>query len=172
VVVGDFDSLDPRTLEQLSSAGSELVQYSIRKDFTDLELALQLAVRRGAQEILVLAALGGRWDQTLANLLLPAAASMAGIRIRLLDSGQEIILAHPGETLQIIGLPGDIVSLIPLTGDAHQITTHGLEYPLQGESLSFGSTRGISNVLLDENATIYLGQGILMVIVFHNPLEV
>lgn len=172
VVLGDFDSLDPRTLEQLSSAGSELIQYPIRKDFTDLELALQLAVRRGSQEILVLAALGGRWDQTLANLLLPAAAEMAGIHIRLLDGAQEIMLAHPGETLLIAGLPGDIVSLIPLTGDAHQITTHGLEYPLRAESLSFGSTRGISNVLLDESATIDLGQGLLMVIVFHSPLEV
>jgi thiamine pyrophosphokinase len=167
VIVGDFDSVDPQTLLQLHAAGSEFVRYPTRKDFTDLELALQHAIQRGADEILVLAALGGRWDQTLANLLLPAASSMAGICIRLVDGNQEILIVHPDETLTIQGQPGDIVSLIPLAGDAHEIITHGLEYPLQAESLAFGSTRGVSNVLVEETATISLNAGMLMVILIH-----
>ena len=53
LVVGDFDSLDPASLQALEQAGVELARYPERKDFTDLELALQHARLRGADEILI-----------------------------------------------------------------------------------------------------------------------
>jgi thiamine pyrophosphokinase len=98
---------------------------------------------------------------------------MAGICVRLVDGNQEILIVHPGETLTIQGQTGDIVSLIPLAGDAHEIITHGLEYPLHAERLAFGSTRGVSNVLVEETASISLNAGMLMVILIHaaSPME-
>lgn len=167
VVVGDFDSLDPASLKSLEQAGVELERYPERKDFTDLELALQHACQRGADEILVLAALGGRWDQTLANLLLPASQALCCTRITLIDGAQEIHLLRAGERLDLQGRPGDTVSLIPLKGDAVGVVTQGLEYPLAGETLYFGSTRGISNVLLDEFSWVSLQEGMLLCILVH-----
>ncbi len=167
LVVGDFDSLDAEHLDFLQQTGAELIQYPTRKDYTDLELALQHARQRGASEILVLAALGGRWDQTLANVLLPAAKEYTGLNIRLVDGDQEIFLLTPGQTHLIHGQAGDTLSLIPLQGDVYGITTHGLEYPLLSETLLFGSTRGVSNLLLATQAQVTLKDGLLLCVLIH-----
>ncbi len=177
-VVGDLDSLDQEELAQLKAGGAEIVQYPTRKDYTDLELALQHALRLCAMEkeypkgeertvdeghlseILILAALGARWDQTIANLLLPA--RLPGVRVRLVDDAQEITYVRGGECIELLGSPGDTVSLIPLAGDVRGITTHNLEYPLSDEDLIFGSTLGISNVMLRERATIRVKEGLLL----------
>jgi thiamine pyrophosphokinase len=171
LVVGDFDSLDEQQLDQLRRAGVELVQYPTHKDYTDLELAMQHARQRGADEILVLAALGGRWDQTLANVLLPTSDEFALLPIRLIDGAQEIQFLHHGNSMVIHGGPGDTVSLIPLKGDVHGVKTEALEYPLDGETLRFGSTRGISNVMTAETATVALEEGLLCCIVIHQNSE-
>jgi thiamine pyrophosphokinase len=60
------------------------------------------------------------------------------------------------------GQPGEIVSMLPFGGDAHGIRTEGLEYPLRDESLFVGPARGVSNVMLDEEATVLLRQGMLL----------
>jgi thiamine pyrophosphokinase len=167
VVIGDFDSLEPGQLESLKASGAEIIRHPSRKDFTDLELALEHAKNIGATQILVMAALGNRWDQTLANLLLPAAKSFSGVDIRLIDGPQEILLVKTGQKVVIHGRAGDIFSLIPLYGDAHGITTQGLEYPLENGTLLFGSTRGISNVLVGDTAEIILQEGLLIGVLIH-----
>ncbi len=171
VVIGDFDSLSATELAQLEQDGAQVVRYPQRKDFTDLELALQHAVAIGADEILMFAALGARWDQTLANLLLPAAPGLEHVRIRLLDGPQEIALLRPGETHTLAGQAGDTVSLVPLGGHACGITTDGLEYPLADGTLYFGATRGISNVLLGERASVRLEDGLLLCTIIHQEKD-
>ena len=168
VVIGDFDSLDDAELAALEKAGSQFIRHPARKDYTDLELALRYAQEQGAREILVLGALGARWDQSLANLLLPAIGIFAAANITLVDGLQEIHLVRPGKGLEIQGSPGDTVSLIPLGGKPLGITSRGLEYPLHNESLEFGGTRGISNVLLSETASVTLREGLLLCVVIHN----
>ena len=167
VVIGDFDSLTPADLETLKALGAEIVQFPVRKDFTDLELALQHARSTGADEILILGALGERWDQTLANVMLPAA--FPDLNIRLVDGNQEFIYLRAGETITVSGCPGDTLSLVPLGGDAQGITTDQLEYSLHGENLPLGSTRGVSNNLLTEEAQISLREGFLLCVVMHQP---
>jgi thiamine pyrophosphokinase len=169
VVIGDLDSLTPADLESLKALGAKILQFPVRKDFTDLELALQYARTSGADEILILGALGARWDQTLANIALPAA--FPELDIRLADGDQEFFYLRTGETLTISGRPGDTLSLIPLGGDAQGITTDRLEYPLNGENLPLGSTRGVSNVLLAEQAQITLREGCLLCVVIHQPIQ-
>jgi thiamine pyrophosphokinase len=171
VVIGDFDSLTPSELERLETGGAELVRFPERKDFTDLELALKLAQERGADEVRIIAALGDRWDQTLANLLLPASDWLAPQRVSLVDGAQEILWARHGERLELRGQPGDTVSLVPLVGDAGGINTWELEYPLHDEPLQFGSTRGISNVLIAERAYVSLQAGLLLCVVIHKSQE-
>ncbi len=167
VVIGDLDSLTPAELETLGAQGAKIVQFPVRKDFTDLELALQHARRSGADEILILGALGARWDQTLANVALPAA--FPELAIRLADGNQEFFYLRAGETITVAGRPGDTLSLIPLGGEAQGITTDQLEYPLRDENLPLGSTRGVSNVLLAEQARYRCALGFLLCVVMHQP---
>jgi thiamine pyrophosphokinase len=170
VLIGDFDSISEQDRAELEASGAEIIRHPARKDYTDLELALRYAQARGLSEILVLGALGARWDQTLANLLLPAAVELNAMDIHLLDGEQEIQLlrgAPSGRELMLRGQPGEIVSLIPLGGDAQGITTRGLEYPLHNGSLSFGATRGVSNSLVESTATIRLESGLLLCVIVH-----
>lgn len=171
IVIGDFDSMEPEELVELEAMGANLIRHPERKDYTDLELALQHALALGAREIIVLGALGKRWDQTLANLLLPASAGFSSVPIRLLDGHQEINLLRSGQALELQGQPGDTVSLIPLLGDAGGITTLGLEYPLVDGNLSFGSTRGVSNAMTQESATVRLTSGLLLVVLIHGAFS-
>lgn len=166
-VIGDFDSLETDELALLNNAGAQVIRHPARKDFTDLELAIEHALTIGADNILILGALGRRWDQTLANLLLPAAESFSGATIRLVDEFQEIIYIRSGDSVEITGNPGDTASLIPLAGNARGITTSGLEYPLEKGTLHFGSTRGISNVLQGNRATVSVEEGLLLCVLIH-----
>jgi thiamine pyrophosphokinase len=163
LVVGDFDSLDESELEALKASGARLVRYDRRKNFTDLELALEHAHKNGASKALVFAALGRRWDQTLANLLLPAVQTLSGLEIRMIDGAQEISLLRGGETCHLEGQAGDTLSLIPLTLEAQGVLTQGLEYPLNRETLYLGATRGISNEFSEPQASVSLEEGLLLI---------
>lgn len=162
VVIGDMDSISPARVRGYARAGVEVITHPRAKDHTDLELALAHATVLGADEILILGGLGGRWDQTFANVLLSASESFRGIRLRLLDGNDEIQILHGGETISLEGLPGDLVSLMPVGPTAGGIATQGLEYPLKDESLPLGSTRGISNVISGLPCRITLRQGLLL----------
>lgn len=162
VVIGDLDSLTADDINGLQIAGVEIVRYPAKKDRTDLELALRLAIDRGADEIVVFGAMGGRWDMSIANILLPAEQNLSNATIRIIDGRHEIMLLRTGKKITFHGEKGDILSLIPLGRDALGITTVGLEYPLKDDVLRFGSSQGISNVLVEETATVFLKQGMLL----------
>ncbi len=159
-LIGDFDSLDAITLDQLSAAGVEVRPHPVHKDETDLELALLAAVKGGATCIRVLAALGGRPDQHLANLQLLTHPLLAAADVRLLHDGWEVFAIR--HRAYIYGSPGDIVSLLPMTDIVTGIMTEGLYYPLQNEALQLGPARGVSNVLVSEQASVTVENGILL----------
>jgi thiamine pyrophosphokinase len=167
VLIGDFDSLSADILASMETQGVETIRHPDHKDYTDLELALRLAANRGVREVFVFAAVGARWDQTLANLLLPTATGFEHLEIRLIDGPQEVALLSGGSSIQIHGQAGDTVSLIPIGGDAVGVTTDGLEYPLNREKLHFGETRGVSNILLGEVGSVSLQEGSLLCITIH-----
>ncbi len=166
-LIGDFDSLLESDLDQFIAQETVMIRHPARKDYTDLELALLHARSLGVEDILVFGGLGARWDQTLANLLLPASIGLKDTKIRLVDDQQVLTMLHGGENYSILGEPGDVVSLIPVSGGAHGVTTQGLEYPLEGETLHFGASRGISNSLTGKQGSISLEQGSLLCVVIH-----
>ncbi|RLC88610.1 MAG: thiamine diphosphokinase [Chloroflexi bacterium] len=165
VVIGDLDSLSPDEQARVEAAGAQVIRFSPRKDETDLELALLHAVREGATEIVILAALGGRLDQTIANLLLLALPELSGLDMRIVEGQQTAFLIHDEALIE--GRPGDTVSLIPLGGDAVGVTTEGLEWPLHEDTLRFGPARGVSNVLTAERARVRVRRGSLLCVVTH-----
>jgi thiamine pyrophosphokinase len=169
LVVGDLDSLPAEDQAALEDAGIAFVVHPRAKDETDLELALTEAVERGFEEIVVVQALGGRLDHTLANVLLLALPALAGRRVRIVDGGQEAALVRPGEALILEGQHGDLVSLLPLGGDAHGVTAKGLAWALEEATLRFGFSRGVSNEMTGARAQVSVEDGMLLVV--HGPTE-
>jgi thiamine pyrophosphokinase len=162
VLIGDFDSIPDAVREALLRAGTEAHSYSARKDENDLELALRFAADAGYSDILILAALGGRIDQTLANLSLLGDPALAGRDVRCDDGVEEIVRIEKNAVLR--GAPGDVVSLIPFGVAAEGVCTEGLEYPLRGETLFPYKTRGVSNRMQAKQAGISLKGGVLLCI--------
>src|SRR2546423_13456875 len=163
IIVGDFDSLDPLTAQQLQEQGSHVLPVPVEKDETDSELAIQTAIKQGASAITILGWLGGeRFDHTMANILL--LAGFETVPIRLVDGPSVCwLLRGPGRT-SIEGQVDDLLSLLPLTGDATGVRIQGLYYPLHGETLRFGKPRGVSNVLTQGHAEVSLEGGLLLII--------
>lgn len=163
VLIGDLDSTPPEMVAQLRQQGTAVFQHPRDKNETDLELALHYAATQFPQaEILLLGVLGGRLDQTLANILLLAHPMLAGRVVRLVDEVQSAWLVT--DFTEIVGHVGDTVSLIPLGGAVHVDHTTHLRWPLQDEWLHFGPARGVSNQLTAERATVALLSGQLLCI--------
>lgn len=166
LIIGDMDSLTPAELAPFQAAETTLVlQYPAEKNETDLELALRwLATNLQETEgVYIIGGLGGRLDQTIANLYLLALPELSGHKIYMVDGDQTIWLMRPG-THQIEGTPGDTISLIPLGGAVHGIVTQGLYYPLKNETLEFGPARGISNVMQTSSAAVTFHEGLLLLV--------
>jgi thiamine pyrophosphokinase len=82
------------------------------------------------------------------------------------DGREEVFLIRSEAKLS--GQPGDIVSLLPLWGQATGIVTENLAYPLLQETLYPEHTRGISNVMNGPVARVSLASGELLCIHAHH----
>lgn len=162
VVVGDLDSLDPATEAWLVEIGVEVYRYPPDKDKTDTELAVDLVAERGFRWCYLMAALGGRVDHTLANLLLLRYAAERGLDLRILDGPTHVQLVR-GQTV-LDARPGDIVSLFSLAPTSRGITTRGLRFSLVGGSLVLGSSRGVSNEVTELKPAVEVLDGELVAI--------
>jgi thiamine pyrophosphokinase len=160
VVIGDLDSLAEADRAQLDRAGVRLIVYPAHKDYTDLELALRYALDQHATEIVICSALGGRWDQSLANLMLLTQPALAHVSACIVDRRLSIQVVRG--RAEIAGRAGDLLSLIALQGDARGVTIEGCEYPLSNATLPFGATLGISNVLRDSVARVTVAEGLVL----------
>jgi thiamine pyrophosphokinase len=163
VVVGDLDSIEPALAEELARQGVELEKHPPAKNKTDLELALERAIHDGAQEILLLGALGGRLDQSLANVLLMAQQDWPAT-IRLVDATEIATVIHGGESMTLEAAPGSTMSLLPLSAEVTGITYTGMLYPLDNATIPLGSTRGVSNEVVSHPATVHIKTGIALII--------
>ncbi|MEX2144341.1 MAG: thiamine diphosphokinase [Anaerolineales bacterium] len=164
VVIGDLDSLDTSAQTEFESQGVRILQHPADKDQTDLELALEYVKTAGAKEVLVLGGLGRRWDHSFANLLLAAHDQFSSLRILFLVGQQRLFIIRGRGHFE--AAVGERISLLPLGGDAEGVSTHGLQFPLVQETLVFGSSRGLSNVVLTEGARVELVSGCLLTIIF------
>ena len=164
LVVGDMDSLGDAGVERFARQGVPVAKFSAAKDESDLELAVAQAIAVGANEVVLLGALGGdRLDHETANLLLLADPGYDGVRLEARRGALRIRpLRGPG-TLQLSGPAGALVTLLPVNGDAEGVSTDGLRYPLRGESLRFGRARGLSNEVASLPAKVTLDKGTLLV---------
>lgn len=165
VLVGDLDSIDPALVTRLAVAGASVERHPVDKEASDTELAVEMAIGAGAVAVVVLGAMGGsRLDHELANLLLLADPAVAGHDVRAVRGSTCVRAARAGARLALDGAPGDLVTLLPVGGDAAGVTTRGLRWPLDGATLRMGRSRGLSNEVVATPASVQVIHGTLLVV--------
>ena len=168
LIIGDLDSAEQATLQKFRDENVEVELYPRDKNETDLELAINHAIERNPAQIVIVAAFGGRLDQTLANITLLTNPRLSTLDVRLDDGVEEVFLCWEEATLY--GSSGDIVSLLPWQGAVTEIKTTNLKWVLDKETLYPDKTRGISNEMTDNVASLSIGSGLLLIVHRRAPL--
>ncbi|MCL2564355.1 MAG: thiamine diphosphokinase [Defluviitaleaceae bacterium] len=163
VILGDFDSVNEELLEKYAAKGIPIKDYPAKKDFTDMELGINHAIQAGVNELILLAAFGGRIDHTLGNIDNLLQAVHKGVKAAIYDEKQHLYVINEGQEFHY--KEGSIISLISLSDKVEGITTKNLLYPLEGENLVKGYSRGVSNIFTKDVAVIDFKSGMLQVVV-------
>lgn len=158
IVIGDMDSIKSELFKEYKS-----IKYPTKKDKTDFELTIDYCLEKKFREIIIFGVLGDRIDHLMANIFLLAKIQTENptIKIKVIEGKKEIFILN--KEIVINGKIGDEISIIPVGEKLEDILTDGLEYQLDNESLLFGSTRGISNVMNKKLVKIKASAGIAMI---------
>ena len=164
-VIGDMDSVDPLVLAEAEAAGATVLRASPDKDETDLELAIDWALRRDVSSLVAIGGGGGRLDHLLGNVAALSAPRLADIGVEAWMGEAFMGVVRPGRPLEVEARRSTVVSILPQHGSAHGVETHGLRWPLLREDLPAGSCRGLSNEVLGSSIRVELATGCLAVVV-------
>ncbi len=162
LIIGDLDSAERGAVQKFRDDGVKVEAFSEDKNETDLELAILRALELHPEHIVIVAALGGRLDQTIANIALLGDSRLAALDTRLDDGVEEIFLCR--DQAEVHGSSGDLVSLIPWQGAVSEVQTTDLKWVLHKEMLYPDKTRGISNEMIQDTAAISIGSGLLLIV--------
>ena len=164
VLIGDMDSISPAHLQQARDMNVHIIEHHADKDFTDTELALELAANHHHHSIHLVSGGGDRFDHLLA--LVHSLAPHAGDTSLTAHVGSSRLhIIQPGHGLMFGTTPGQTISLIPLGGAAKGVTTTGLKWNLTKDTLRPFASRGVSNVATDFTVTLAVRKGHLAVII-------
>jgi thiamine pyrophosphokinase len=166
IIIGDLDSLTTAEVRAFNALDVQILRFPPAKDETDLELALSHALRAGYNPILILGAYGGRLDQSLGNIAMLSSPAALQADVRLEDGLTETFFVTSQAVIH--GSAGDTVSFIPWGSPAKAVSTEGLAFPLDKETLFPQRTRSISNQMLAQTASVSLGSGLLLCIHIRN----
>ena len=169
-IVGDFDTIEESILAKyLYNPNIKIHKYNPEKDFTDTYIAVKLAVDMESSSIDILGGTGTRLDHTLANLQMLQLPLEKAITATILNPQNKIRLL--GEQLNSLVIKKSknsykYISLIPMTDQVIGISTKGLKYNLINRVFdkSINISLGVSNEILDNECTISIYKGKLLVI--------
>jgi thiamine pyrophosphokinase len=162
LAVGDFDSASPEAVQAAAAAGLRIERHPAQKDATDIELALDAAMKLRPARVVVLAGIGDRLDHLLSIFLLLASPRYVEVQLDAHIGQARVHVVRAERTLS--GAEGELISLFALHGPAEGVRTDGLAYPLGGETLEPGSSRGVSNVFIRTDASISVKHGVLVAV--------
>lgn len=162
-IIGDLDSISAEVREYYAAQNVKYQKYPRRKDFTDLHLALSLANKLKASEIVLIGSLGKRLDHTLSNIYCGIETVQKGKKVMHYSPSCTVYLVT--DCLHLSGEAGDLVSVLVLSEKATGVYERGFEYPLEGVAMENCNPLGISNVLCTDSGEIGLDSGVLAV--FH-----
>lgn len=156
MALGDFDSLGyvPKC--------ARVSRFPMEKDASDLELALKRAFALNYEEVVVYGALGGRLDHTISNIQTFARFSEQGQYVTAVGQSDALRCLSGPDILELDAGEG-IVSVFSLSDCSHGVIETGMKYSLDDEDLTNRTSRGVSNELIGEPATIGVESGTLLV---------
>jgi thiamine pyrophosphokinase len=160
--VGDFDSSDEAMRGR--HAAVERAVFPPEKDKTDGELAIDIALERGASALLLAGAFGGlRADHAFLHLALAIRMAEAGIPARLSSGAQEGLPILPGAHDYDFeeGSAFSILGFSALRG----LTVAGAKWPLDKVVVPFGSSLTLSNEVSDWPLRVSLREGRALLLV-------
>lgn len=157
LAVGDFDSLGTIPTEV------SVVKVPVEKDDTDLQLALDIAIEKGAEEITIIGGIGGRVDHTIGNIQNIVHYSTDGTDIIICDPNQSITVQRPG-TKTYKGCQNMKFSAFAHTPKVTGLTYQGAYYPLTNHTLTNDFPLGISNEFAEDEITVTFKSGILIIV--------
>lgn len=164
-IVGDLDSIDKSIISKYNNDNHIIIhKYIPEKDYTDTDIALNLALEQKSTNIVIIGATGTRIDHSLANIHILCLALSKNIPCTIIDYNNRIRLIDSNLSLDKADIYGKYISLIPLTTTVEGLTLTGFKYPLSNYTLSIGKSLGISNELINDVGNIELKKGILIVI--------
>lgn len=165
IIIGDFDSADKKILAFFQQNKEiDFCTLNPEKDDTDTEFAIRESIRRGADSITIIGGTGTRLDHVLGNISLLGIGLEEGVRMELLDAHNRICMINHSVTLKKKEQYGNYLSLIPYNGNVTGVTLKGLKYPLHDYTMGGFNSLGISNEIVDDEASIELTSGQLLVI--------
>lgn len=163
VLIGDFDSIDEKTMTFYRQSNCKIITYPSEKDMTDTDIAIAYATDKSCENIVIYGGIGSRFDHTLANVfVLEKYKNIARITIK--NTNNSIELISSGKEYQYQKSQYTYISLIPLSDRIRNIQTSGLKYELTGEDLTRGDSLGISNEIIGNSARVKFEEGILLVV--------
>ncbi len=168
-VVGDMDSISDDDRKYMEGAGVSFELHPPEKDFTDTQIALELAARKGGKEICIWGGTGSRLDHNLSNIF--SAASYLARGIKILFESPDLVVHFVEERLVIPGSPGDTVSLIALGERAVGVDLRGFKYPLAKATLESSWQWAVSNIITEANPVVRLDSGVLAVFHYKTPVS-
>lgn len=160
LLVGDFDSLGTPQV----SAGVEVIRVPAEKDDTDTQLAVRLALERGATDITLIAGLSGRVDHTLSTLAILEELEQKKVRAILTDGHNRVRFLRAGSLLIARDARFRYLSLIVATDRVRGVTVEGCKYPLRNALLRRRNQYAISNEIVGAAALIAVRRGAVYVI--------
>lgn len=156
IILGDFDSVSDKSFPETS----EVLTFPPKKDFTDGHLAVQTAIDRGADEIEIYGAFGGRPDHAYSNLSLLYQSKQAGAVAVLYDENWRVYLFDGA--VKLSASVNKYVSIVPFFESAHIISTKGLKYPMQNVTLNRQHILGISNEATESEIEFFANGEVLV----------
>jgi thiamine pyrophosphokinase len=168
ILVGDFDSSPRLSKKYLSQM--EVVEFPRRKDKTDSQLALELALSRGATDIEICGAFSlGEIDHTLGNIFLLKLAKTItrkgkpAVPVRLVSPGTTVYFLK-NETATIEGRPGDYLSILPLK-EGTRVSFSGLSFPSPPKGLHIGDSLSLRNQFISSRCRVTIrGEALVMAV--------
>lgn len=162
LIVGDLDSINKDVLEYFKDKHVKIAEYPPEKDYTDTEIAIEIAIKSGAKEIVLLGSTGSRIDHMLGNLGLLLRCLRQGVPAIIRDECNTIMICD--KSLTIKGVKGQTFSLQAYYNNLYNLTITGAKYPLKDFYLKVGDPITISNEFLDNEVTITFSKGIVLII--------
>jgi len=157
LILGDFDSLGR------VPAGENVLRSPVKKDDTDMMLAIKRGLSLGYRAFYLFGGVGGRADHTLANLQALAYLAERSAYGYLFGPEQAFTVVKNGALCFDERCKG-VFSAFAFGGEARDVTIEGLQYTLKNGSLSPADPMGVSNEFIGKKALVRVGAGRLLAV--------